>query len=81
MNAADAIQETIILGSGPAGLTAAIYAGRGRCCPLLIHGHQPGGQLTTTTAVDNFPGFPQGVEGPHDREVRHRFLKDIGYQP
>jgi thioredoxin reductase (NADPH) len=64
MSTPDAIQETIILGSGPAGLTAAIYAGRGRCCPLLIHGHQPGGQLTTTTAVDNFPGFPQGVEGP-----------------
>ena len=64
MSDASAIQETIILGSGPAGLTAAIYAGRGRCCPLLIHGHQPGGQLTTTTAVDNFPGFPQGVDGP-----------------
>lgn len=57
------IYETIILGSGPAGLTAAIYAGRSRCCPLIIHGRQPGGQLTTTTQIDNFPGFPEGVDG------------------
>jgi thioredoxin reductase (NADPH) len=64
MAANNGIYETIILGSGPAGLTAAIYAARSRCCPLLIHGIQPGGQLTTTSTVDNYPGFPEGVEGP-----------------
>lgn len=75
--------KCLIIGSGPAGYTAAIYAARADLKPLMIAGMEPGGQLMTTTEVDNFPGYPNGVQGPQMmedlRKQAERFKTEIRY--
>ncbi len=72
------MRNVIIIGSGCAGLTAAIYSARANLQPLIIRGHEAGGQLTLTTLVENYPGFPKGVQGPDLIDMMQKQASEFG---